>query len=157
MIARYSTHVVFRRHIVTLPLPYLHQRRVIAGGNGTPLSSRESLRKTRSENVLASDANGPSAAAKGAPCGKLSFVARRAETFQSSFLFGAVTMPRLLLSPRRATSLRAFYFCPFVPGSSSRNESAKKSRSRWSSTESNRSPHAFLSAECANCSVYTNR
>ena len=116
MIARYSTHVAFRRRIITLPLPYLHQRRVTAGGNGTPLSSRESLRETRSrENVLASDANGPSAAAKGTPCGKLSFVTRRAETFQSSFLFGAETAPRLLLPRHRATSLRAFYFRSFVP------------------------------------------
>lgn len=107
--------MTFRRRIVTLPLPYLHQRRVTTGGNGMPLSSRESLRETRSENVLASDANGPSAAAKSAPCGKLSFVARRAETFQSSFLFGVATTPRLLLPPRRATSLRVFYFRPFVP------------------------------------------
>lgn len=76
-----------------------------------------------------SPSNGPSAAV---PCGKLSLAA--SGNFSIEFLVRGGSASALLFSPRSGgiASLRAFYFCPFVPVTRSprKNRTSKQSRSR---------------------------
>lgn len=102
------TLIVASHHTLFTPAQCDHRRKQRAF-----IFTGESTRETQAENVLASNANGPSAVAR----------ARRAENYLSSRderkLFNRVSCSgrrRIPSHLRVAASLRGFYFRPFVPG-----------------------------------------
>lgn len=112
-----------------------------------------------SEYVLASNTNGRFiGSCEDAPYGKLSFIV--VETNGNfSIEFSCSERRCRVFSHPRSGLVTSFLFSSLRScGSSNRNESAapKKSRSRWSSTKLNRSPHAEREMSCTNCSVFTN-
>lgn len=145
--ARCGAHVAFRRR---LAIPYLHRRRVTTGGNSAPLSSpgifmRDSLTPKMFSLQMRTGVR------EGAPCGKLSFVARDDRKLFNRVSSSGRQRRRVLLSHLCvAASLRAFYFRPFVPAArpAGTNRRYRRNLDRGkSSTGLNRS-HASLSAEC---------
>jgi len=126
-IARCSAYVAFRRRRSSLRHTlFTPASSVTGGGNSALLSSRESSRETRPENVLASDANGPSA---GRAVRKTIFRRETSGNFSIEFLVrGGVLLSTPAYRPRYELFIFVSSFLRLVHPRHRRNLAVKLNR-----------------------------